>query len=73
MGKDDFSKISRFDSSADHYEKKGNREWAYASNGLGNEHYGKAKDAYRRAADNRNKARNLWQDDELIDDDSIWD
>ena len=41
--------IKRYDSTADTYEKKGKREWAYAKNGQGDEHYGKAKDAFDRA------------------------
>jgi len=51
--------IKRFDSTADTFEKKGNREWAYAKNGLGDHHYGKARDAYDRAKRNREKADNL--------------
>ena len=35
--------IKRYESTAETYEKKGNREYAYAKNGLGDEHYGKAK------------------------------
>ena len=51
--------IKRFESTADTYEKKGKREWAYAKNGMGDEHYGKARDAFDRAKRNRDKAENL--------------
>lgn len=50
------SLIKRFESTADTYEKKGKREWAYAKNGKGDEHYGKARDAFDRAQRNRDKA-----------------
>ena len=51
--------IKRFESTADTFEKKGKREYAYAKNGMGDEHYGKAKDAFNRAARNREKADRL--------------
>ncbi len=51
--------IKRFESTAETYEKKGNREWAYAKNGKGDEHYAKARDAYDRAKRNRDKAEEL--------------
>ena len=51
--------IKRFESTADTYEKKGKREWAYAKNGKGGEHYSKARDAFDRAKRNREKADNL--------------
>ena len=51
--------IKRYESTAETYEKKGNREYAYAKNGLGDEHYGKAKSAYDRAQQNRDKADKL--------------
>ena len=35
--------IKKYESTADTYQEKGNREWAYAKNDLGDEHYGKAK------------------------------
>ena len=50
------TQIKRFESTAETYKKKGDREWAYAKNGMGDEHYGKAKDAYERADRNRAKA-----------------
>lgn len=53
------SLIKRFEHTADTYEKKGKREWAYAKNGQGDYHYGKAKDAFDRAERNRNKAQKL--------------
>ena len=40
--------IKKYESTADTYQEKGNREWAYAKNDLGDEHYGKAKKAYEK-------------------------
>lgn len=51
--------IKRFESTADTYERKGKREWAYAKNGYGDEHYGYAKDAFERAKRSRDKAQKL--------------
>ena len=51
--------IKRFESTAETYETKGKREWAYAKNGLGDEHYGKAKIAFNKAQVNREKAEKL--------------
>lgn len=53
------SLIGRFEKTAEHFERKGNREWAYAKNGEGGEHYAKARDAYERAERNRQKADTL--------------
>jgi hypothetical protein len=53
------SQIKRFESTADTYESKGKREWAYAKNGKGGEHYAKARDAFDRAQRNRDKATKL--------------
>ena len=44
--------IKRYESTADTYEKKGKREWAYAKNDMGGEHYAKARDAFDRAKRN---------------------
>ena len=49
----------RYESTADRFEEKGKREWAYAKNGMGGEHYEKARDAFDRAERNRKKAREL--------------
>lgn len=49
----------RYESTADTYEKKGKREWAYAENGMGGDHYAKARDAFERANRNRKKAEEL--------------
>lgn len=49
----------RYESTADRYEEKGKREWAYAKNGMGGEHYEKARDAFDRAKRNRKKADEL--------------
>ena len=51
--------IKRFESTADTYEKNGKREWAYAKNGQGGEHYAKARDAFDLAKRNRDKAQKL--------------
>lgn len=62
MPQDRESLIKRFDHTADHYEQKGKREWAYAKNDMGGEHYAKARDAFERAERNREKARKLRND-----------
>ena len=52
--------IKRFESTAETFEKKGRTlEWAYAKNGHGDEHHGKARDAFDRAKRNREKADKL--------------
>ena len=51
--------IKRYESTAETYEKKAKREWAYAKNDMGGEHYAKAKDAFERAKRNREKAEQL--------------
>lgn len=43
------SKIKRAKSTANFYEKKGNKYWAKAKNGEGGENYKYARDAYERA------------------------
>lgn len=53
------TQIKRFESTADTYEKKGKKEWAYAKNGQGGYHYAKAQDAFDRAQRNRDKANAL--------------
>ena len=53
------SQINRFESTADTFEKKGKREWAYAKNGCGDNHYAKARDAFDKAKSNRDKAKQL--------------
>ena len=55
--------IKKYESTADTYQEKGNREWAYAKNDLGDEHYGKAKKAYEKAKINREKAEKLRNED----------
>jgi len=57
--RDNDSLISRFNKTADRFEAKGKREWAYAKNGQGGEHFAKAKDAFDRAERNREKADSL--------------
>lgn len=51
--------IKRYESTAETYERKGKREWAYAKNDMGGEHYAKARDAFDRAKRNREKAEKL--------------
>lgn len=53
------SLIKRYESTADTYQKKGDRKWAYAKNGKGDEHYAKAREAYEKARINREKAEKL--------------
>lgn len=53
------SLIKRFEHTADTYSKKGKREWAYAKNDMGGEHYAKARDAFEREKRNREKAQKL--------------
>ena len=55
--------IKRYESTVDTYEKKGKREWAYAKNDMGGEHYAKARDAFDRAKRNRDKANQLKNND----------
>lgn len=49
----------RYESTAKRFEEKGKREWAYAKNDMGGEHYAKARDAFDRAKRNRKKAEEL--------------
>lgn len=46
----------RYESTAARFEEKGKREWAYAKNDKGGEHYNKARDAFARAKRNQDKA-----------------
>lgn len=55
--------IKRYEATAETYEQKGKREWAYAKNDMGGEHYAKARDAFNRAKQNREKAENLRNQD----------
>ena len=54
--------IKRYESTADTYEAKGKREWAYAKNDQGGEHYEYARQAFNRAKDFRDRANNLKDD-----------
>lgn len=49
----------RYENTAERFEEKGKREWAYAKNDIGDEHYEKARDAFERAKRNRDKADRL--------------
>ena len=51
--------IKRYETSADTFVKKGKKYYAYAKNGRGDEYFGKAKYAYKKAAENRQKAQQL--------------
>lgn len=53
------TQIKRFESTSAFYKEKGDREWAYAKNGLGGEHYGNARKAYDNAKRFQDKADNL--------------
>lgn len=57
------SKIKRLEHTAETYEKKGKREWAYAKNGKGGEHYEFARQAFDRAE----KFRGLAEERKKID------
>ena len=46
MGLSKDSQISKYEKTADYYKKKADREWAYAKNGEGGEHYQKVREAY---------------------------
>ena len=49
----------RYESTAETYEKKGKREWAYAKNGQGGYHYETAREAFNKANQMREKAKNI--------------
>lgn len=51
--------IKRYETSAETFEAKGKKYWAYAKNGQGDEYYGRAKAAYDKASQNRSKAELL--------------
>ena len=53
------AQVKRYESTSATFLEKGNREWAYAKNGLGDHHYGLAKTAYKTAAQNQAKANEL--------------
>jgi len=59
MAEDRETLIKRYESTAETYQQKGDREWAYAKNGKGDEHYAKAREAYEKARINREKADEL--------------
>ena len=59
MNDDINKKIKKAEATALTYETKGKREWAYAKNGKGNEHYAYARDAFERAARCRAAAEKL--------------
>lgn len=59
IGKDKEIQIKRFESTAKTFGEKGKREWAYAKNGQGGEHFEKARDAFERAERNQTKADSL--------------
>lgn len=46
-------------SAAETFEKKARREWAYAKNDKGNEHYAYARTAFDKAKELRDKANKL--------------
>ena len=51
--------IKRHESTAEFWKTKADREWAYAKNGMGGEHYHNAKMAYEKAAEFERKANTL--------------
>lgn len=61
--------IKRFDSTAETFKKKGDRNWAYAKNDMGDWHYGVARDAYARSARAKAKADALRNGTEIDSED----
>ena len=59
MASDKETLKKKYEHTADTYEKKGKREWAYAKNDKGGEHFAKARDAFDRAKKIREKAKNI--------------
>lgn len=53
------TQIKRFEGKAAFFKQKADREWAYAKNDLGDEHYGRAKTAYNKAKEFQDKADKL--------------
>lgn len=51
--------FKRYISTAKTYRAKGKRNWAYAKNDQGDEHYGIAKAAFAKAKENRDKAEQM--------------
>jgi hypothetical protein len=51
--------ISRLEKTAEYHQKTGDREWAYAKNGQGGEHFAKAKSHYAKAEDLKSRAKEL--------------
>ena len=50
------SLIKRYESLAKTHEEKGKREWAYAKNDMGDEHYGIARNAFNTSKEMQAKA-----------------
>lgn len=50
------SLMSRYEKTAEYHERVAKREWARAKNTDDGYHYGRAREHYRRAAENRSKA-----------------
>ena len=51
--------MKKYEGVAKRFEEKGRREWAYAKNDLGDEHYGKARKAFNTAKECREKANEI--------------
>lgn len=59
MAQSILTQIKRCLSTAETYEEKGKRCWAYAKNGKGDFYYGAARDAFERSKRARDKAEAL--------------
>ncbi|WP_029199992.1 hypothetical protein [Oribacterium sp. NK2B42] len=55
--------ISRLEKTAKYHDTKARREWAYAKNDLGDEHYGRAKDHFKQAKELIERAKRLKEGD----------
>lgn len=57
------TQIKRYESTADHFEKKGKREWAYYKNAQNSDdsrsHYLNSQTAFEKAKTNREKATKM--------------
>lgn len=56
------SLIKRYESLARTHEAKGKREWAYAKNDMGDEHYGIARNAFSKGKEMQSRADALKRD-----------
>lgn len=62
MGRSNESLIKDYEKRASICERQAKSEWALGKKGLGGEHFGRAKYAFERAKENRDKAKMLKKD-----------